>query len=56
MPRDYQFSMGHRTERRGGPADKAALRPVNPQERTRPGASANFRLCAKVNKEAREEP
>jgi len=25
----------------------ATWRPVNPQVRTRPGAPANFRLCAK---------
>jgi hypothetical protein len=32
--------------RRRGPADTATLRPVNSQVRTRPGAPANFRLCA----------
>jgi hypothetical protein len=28
------------------PADDAALLPLNPQVRTRPGAPANLRLCA----------
>jgi hypothetical protein len=28
------------------PADEAALLPVDPKVRTRPGALANFRLCA----------
>jgi hypothetical protein len=32
--------------RRRGPADTTTSRPVNPQVRTRPGAPANFRLCA----------
>jgi hypothetical protein len=32
--------------RKGGLADVATLRPVNPQVRTCPGAPANFRLCA----------
>ena len=33
--------------RKRGPADRATSRPVNPQVRTRPGALANFRLCAR---------
>jgi len=37
--------LGHGRRRRG-PADTATTRPVNPQVRTRPGAPANFRLCA----------
>jgi len=38
----------HRGEASGprGPADTDTLRPVNPQVPTRPGAPANFRLCA----------
>ena len=33
--------------RRKGPADTSSSRPVNPQVRTRPGAPANIRLCAR---------
>ena len=43
LPIARQMVMDGRTRSQ---ADTATTGPVNPQVRTRPGASANFRLCA----------
>ena len=49
--RQMNFSLGVMDGRRRGPAGEITLRQVNLQVRTRPGAPANFRLCANFCRE-----